>query len=530
MQLTGAARLEETAAAAATPATRGFRYDVVVIGSGFGGSMAAYRLVHEGLKVLMLERGDWVARGEHNRDWSIRWEDRPEYSLETPYSLVGDGPKKMGAFHCVGGPSVFYGGVALRFREADFDGDPGVTGDVRWPLGYQDLEPYYEEAERLLGVTGDPGADPTDPPRRRGLPPTSLALSPTSRALADAAERLGYRPFRLPLALNTEGDHGRTRCTACGVCDGYACAIGAKNDLATAVLPYLLERGLELRPNTVVVSLDARGDRVHEAVCVDRLSGEALRFQANHFVLAAGALATPHLLLTSRMEKLNPAGDEVGRNLMRHCNAIVVGASVPPMGDPDDFRKQFGLHDFYFGDPSGTGPRGKLGAIQQARGTQIALSMAKLPASVKQAIYPFVERLVGFIVMAEDQPRRENRVCLDPVQVDRFGRPEARIEHRYTPRDHAARTVLVERGADVLKEAGAAFTVRVDVPTFSHGLGSVRMGDDSARYPVAPDGRFRGLDNLFLTDGSVFPTSGAVNPSLSIAANALRVASAMVGL
>jgi choline dehydrogenase-like flavoprotein len=140
---------------------------------------------------------------------------------------------------------------------------------------------------------------------------------------------------------------------------------------------------------------------------------------------------------------------------------------------------------------------------------------------------PILERLVGFIVIAEDQPSRDNRVYLDVGQRDRFGMPLARIHHRHTPRDRAARRALARRAAQILREAGAPFTVVKPIKTFSHGLGTVRMGDDPQRFPVSPDGRFRGVANLWITDGSVFPTSAAVNPSLSIAANALRIAGLM---
>jgi len=499
-------------------------YDAVIVGSGFGGTLAAHTLVLAGWRVLMLERGDWVARGEHNRDLTAHWNDRDGYSLETPYAVGGASRKRLGAFHCVGGPSVFYGGVSLRMREDDFRTHPHVSQDLRWPLEYANLEPHYERAEALLGVSGDPSEDPTTPPRRSPLPAIHQPLSPTSRTLRDAARRLGMRPFRLPLALNVDGSGARPLCTACGVCDGFACAIGAKNDLASAVLPDLLRRGLTLRPNTVVVGLDASDGRVRAAECVDRLTGERVRFEARHFVLAAGALATPHVLLASGLERNNPAGDCVGRYLMRHCNGIVIGASVPPAGASDEFRKQIGVHDFYFGDPAAPEPSGKLGAIQQVRATQIALLMARLPAAAKRAAIPTLERMVGFIVIAEDQPHPENRVYLDPTRRDRFGRAQARIHHRHTPRDLAARRRLGDRAAEILREAGSAFELRVPVGTFSHGLGTVRMGDDPARFPVAPNGRFRGTENLWITDASVFPTSAAVNPSLSISANALRIA------
>jgi choline dehydrogenase-like flavoprotein len=494
-----------------------------VIGSGFGGAMAAYQLVEAGMRVLMIERGSWVTRGDHNRDLTGSWHTRDGYSTETPYHLEGDSRKKIGAFHCVGGPSVFYGGVALRMREDDFSPHPEVSGDLRWPFDYRDLEDHYERAERLLGVRGDIGADATSPPRRTELQPPHLDLCGTSRVLWDAAARLGFSPFRLPLAINGGEDDGRPRCSACGVCDGFACAIGAKNDLATALIPRLVARGMTLRTNAVALSLEVSRGRVSRVLAADRITGAPLSFASDRFVVAAGALATPHLLLTSGLERSNPAGEHVGRHLMRHCNGIVVGASSAPAGEAAEFRKQIGIHDFYRGDPAAEDVTGRIGAIQQVRATQIALLMAPLPASVKAALIPTLERLIGFIVIAEDQPVASNRVFLDPSARDAFGRPVARIHHRHTPRDLAARRALSERGAQILREGGCAFTFRVPVSTFSHGLGTVRMGDDPTRFPVAPDGRFRGTENLWITDGSVFPTSAAVNPSLSISANALRV-------
>jgi choline dehydrogenase-like flavoprotein len=504
----------------------GPRPDAVVIGSGFGGTLAAYELVRAGMRVAMLERGDWVARGAHNSDLTGQWNERDGYSTETPYHLEGDVRKKIGAFHCVGGPSVFYGGVSLRMREDDFRAHPEISGELRWPFDYADLEPHYEIVERLLGVSGD-GGDPTSPPRRRPLHPPHLDLSSTSRALWDAARRLGMRPFRLPLAINGGHDEERETCTACGVCDGFACAIGAKNDLASALLPHLVARGLMLHTNTVAVALEAGGGRVTRVHAVDRLTGERVSIEADRFVLAGGALASPHVLLTSGLEKLNPAGEHVGRHLMRHCNGIVVGASGPPAGQALEFRKQIGVHDFYFGDPAAADVPGPLGAIQQVRATQIALLMVRLPRRVKAALNPVLERMIGFIVIAEDQPSYENRVFVDWSRTDRYGLPLARIHHRHTPRDLAARRALSRRSEEILREAGCAFTLRVPVGTFSHGLGTVRMGEDPSLFPVAPDGRFRGTENLWITDGSVFPTSAAVNPSLTISANALRVAAAV---
>lgn len=500
-------------------ATDGF--DAVVVGSGFGGTMAAWSLVQRGWKVLMLERGDWTPRGKDAPDWTLPWPRRPEYSEQTPYEVDGDRRTRVGAFHCVGGRSVVYGGVSLRLREADFGQHP-LEPDLRWPFEYRVLEPYYSLAEGLLGVRGDVRDDPTDPPRQHDLPPTALPLSSTSRSLRDAALRLGMRPFRLPLAIH-EGDDDRRGCTACGACDGFACRSGAKNDLATILLPRLIQQGLVLRPGTVVVGLEHRGDRVVGVSCLDRGTGRRFRVRGKEVIVAAGTRGTAHLLLASGTHQRNPAGDAVGRFLMRHCNGIVLGASSPPMGQPGEFRKQIGIHDFYFGAP-GTGlPGSRLGAIQQVRATRVGLSLAPIPASWKRALLPLADRLVGFIVMAEDTPAPANRVTVYPGRTDAFGRPVARLHHRYSRRDRAARDVLMDRAREVLEEVGVAFTVRIRVPTFSHALGTVRMGADPDRFPVDPSGRFRGFSNLWVTDGSVFPTSGGVNPSLTIAANALRV-------
>ena len=497
------------------------RWDVIVVGSGFGGLMAAYPLVRAGLDVLVLELGPWVERGPSHRDWSVCWSDRAGYACQPGYEVEGESRKRIGAFHCVGGTSLFYGGVALRMRERDFDGYESVAPGIRWPFEYGDIEPHYDTAERLLCIRGDDGSDPTAPRRGSPLPPPTVPLSGTSRAIEAAAKRLGLHPFRIPLAL----DRGRGACEACGACDGFVC--DRKNDLSVTVLPQLLEAGLEVRANTVVCSLLTNGDRVVAVKAVDRLSGERLRFDADRFVVAAGALATPQLLLASGLHHRSPAGYAVGRYLMRHCNGIVLGGAPPTAGDPDDFRKEVGIHDFYFGDPEDGEFPDRLGVIQQLRATRIALSVAPLPARVREALNPFASRLLGFIVMAEDQPRARNGVWLEPQNADEFGRPRARIHHRHTPRDRRARRALVERARQVLLEAHAAFTVAMPVTTFSHALGTVRMGEDPRRFPVAPDGRFRGVANLWITDASVFPTAAAVNPSLTIAANALRVASGM---
>jgi choline dehydrogenase-like flavoprotein len=500
-------------------------YDAVVVGSGFGGAMAACELVDAGLRVLMVERGGWVPRGPRNGSSGSVGPLTPFYSTETPYRAVAGGEKDViGSFQCVGGPSVFYGGAALRFRARDFEPAPEIVGGSRasWPFRYDDVEPHYARAEQLLGVAGELGADPTEPPHSTPYPQLPGALSPTGRLVRDAAARLGLTPSRLPLAFNHAARDGRAACTACATCDGFACAIGAKNDLATAVLPGLLRRGLTLRSNTVAVRLVAEGRRIVALDCVDRESGRPLRLRAGLFVLAAGALASPHLLLASGLDRLHPGGHAIGRYLTRHVNAVVIGLFARRPDREAQFHKQVAIHDFYFGHPRVKEPAGKLGAIQQLSTPPAELVKAYLPRAVGSAVATTLPHATGLLVMAEDQPRAENGLEVDPGRPDRFGLPQLRITHRYTPRDEAALRALVGQARAILREAGAWITYVQPIRTFSHALGTVRMGTDPLESALDEECRLRGSENLYVVDGSAFPTSGAVNPSLTIAANALR--------
>lgn len=499
----------------------------LIIGSGFGGALSAHALLEAGWRVTMVERGGWVERGPHN--WA------PEEVGNLGRHYTGDNlyvaasarrPRPVGGYHCVGGPSVFYGGVSLRFREADFDPVATIDGDsgAQWPFGYRDLEAHYARVEALIGVAGTAGEDPTEPPRSGAYPAPPLPLAPVSERIAAAATALGYRPFRLPLALNTTDRPGRTTCVACATCDGYACAIEAKNDLATVVLRPLQARGLELRPDTVITALHTDGRRITAATGTDRRLGAPVRLEADHVILAAGALASPHLLLASGLDRLNPAGDSVGRYLTRHKNEILLGFFRRRPDPEGRFHKQLGIHDLYFGGPDG--PPDRLGGLQQLPTPPVALARDGLPGPLK-VLAPLVSHLTGLLVIAEDQPQRANRVTLGTGR-DRDGMPRLEIHHRYTERDLAAAAVLRGAARRILRRAGALFCYRHVIDTWSHALGTVRMGTDPRRAPLDGDQRFRGTDNLLVTDGSALPRAAGVNPSLTIAATALRAAERLV--
>jgi choline dehydrogenase-like flavoprotein len=496
------------------------RWDAVVVGSGFGGSMAALRLVSAGARVLLLERGDRVARGEAASRPDATLELTPYFDSATPYRcLAGGYGDTTGSCACVGGASLFYGGAAMRLRVRDFENARAGGG---WPYRYADLEPYYCEAERLLGVAGDDAGDPTAPPRSAPYPHAPAPLAPVSRRLLAAARDLGLSPFRLPLAINHGGDASRPRCTACRTCDTYACAIEAKNDLEVAVLRPLEGKGLTIWPRTVATRLEREGRRVRRLVAYARDAGRSVAVEARLFVLAGGALATPHLLLASRLAERSTAPEAVGRYLFRHANAKVSGvfASEP---DPDRlFHKQLAIHDWYFGEDGE-----KMGCVQQVTTPPRRLIEKYLPPGLGAAVGSAVEHLAGLLCIAEDVPQRANGVTLDPRRSDAFGLPQLVIEHRYTAADRRRLGALVSRSKRVLRRMGALFCHAHLLRTFSHALGTVRMGEDPRSAPLDAECRFRGLENLWVTDGSALPSSGAVNPSLTIAANALRAAEAM---
>ena len=487
--------------------------------------MAAHALVSAGQRVLMLERGGWVARGPQNWTAGGVGLTTPHYSTESAYDVAsGSRRYRAGSWSCVGGQSVFYGCASFRFRETDFEpvADIVADSDAAWPFSYDTLEPFYTRAEQLLGVAGDPTGDPTEPWRSAPYPQAAVPLSRSARVIADAATRLGLRPFRIPLAISYASSEGRRACLRCGTCDGYACAAEAKSDIATAILPALVRRGLTLRPNTACVRLVRDGSRVVAARCVDRVTGERYSVTAMRFVLAAGALATPHLLLASELEECNPAGHAVGRYLMRHRNAVVFGV-YPRQPNPERaFDKQVAIHDFYHGAPGWDARRGTLGSIQQLT-PPAGLVRAHMPVVVRDPAATLVSHATGLLVIAEDQPQHANGVMVDWRTRDRVGLPLLRVTHAHSARDDAAAAVLVAQAKRVLREANASFTYVHPIETFSHALGTVRMGSDPRTSPLDEHGGYRGLDNLYVADASALPRSAGVNPSLTIAANALRI-------
>ena len=492
-------------------------FDVLIAGSGFGGATAAYALSRAGLRVLLVERGGWPSRDE--TDWNARAilvEGR--YRGETPLLVRQEGAAKaVETFpnQVVGGNSVFSDGAMLRLRTTDF---------ARWPISYSDLEPHYAEAEALVEVHGRAGEDPCGPPRTGDYPFPPLALTGPARRIYDAATALGLHPFQLPIGINHFGPR-EPRCLNCSTCDGFPCRIGAKNDMTQTALKKADPNRLTILARTEVARLFERDGRIVGVEVIDRQagtkSGHRLKLSARTYILSGGALGTPALMLRSGLARLDQSG-ALGRNLMRHCNAMV-GYLFPFRTNPQAINhKQICISDRYESVRATEGTA--LGVIQDMGTPPREVMRTMGPRGLRWAASLWAANLQTLLCVAEDEPRPENRVALVPERVDAAGLPVAEVVHDYTDADRRRRDTLVALARRVLRRAGGLVGKVRLIESFSHVVGTARFSRSRMDGVLDPDCRFWAVANLYVVDGSFMPTSGGVNPSLTITANALRVA------
>ncbi len=505
-------------------------WEAVVIGSGFGGSTVASKLAAAGIRVLVLERGRWVERDDTAWDSRAIQIDRI-YKSETPYEVDERWGRELTyPDDAVGGRSVFYGAASLRLRREDFIAsdrfDPSEPGPrpPDWPITYEDLEPFYAESDREIGVAGAAGQDPSEPPRSSDYPAAPPPYGSTARIISGSAERLGLKPFPLPLAIQFDGAPGRAKCEMCMTCDLFPCKVCAKNDLSVTLLPKAQAHGATLRERTVVRRIHRSGNRIMEIECVDVASGEEFGITCDVCVVSCGAIASAALLLNSGLDAIEPNGPLVGRYLMRHCSGIVIGVFPFKTNPERRFHKQVAITDFYFGHPT-RGPKGPWGMIQalQTPPPEFVAETAPYPKPIGWIGSKTLPYHAYLLCMAEDIPQRDNRVEIDADRTDDYGLPLARVFHKYLERDLAARRGLYTEAARILRRAGSLVRVRLPIHTYSHALGTARFGNDPTTAVLDPWCRFFGIDNLFVVDGSFMPSSGGVNPSLTIAANGFRV-------
>jgi choline dehydrogenase-like flavoprotein len=484
-----------------------------------------------GVRVLVLERGRYVDRDDTAWDSRVIQIER-KYKSKTPYEVDERwGRETTYPDDTVGGKSVFYGAASFRMRAEDFEFrsrfDPDEIGPVPpmdWPVTYEELEPYYSEAEHEIGVAGVSGVDPNEPFRSADYPAKPPPYGSTAKLITKAANKLGLEPFPLPLAINFEESAGRTKCQMCMTCDLFPCKVCAKNDLAVTLLPKAAKFGAIVREKTIVKRLLRSEGRIRKIECIDTESGEETEISCDLCVVSCGAIASASLLLASGLDEVKPSGSLIGRYLMRHCSGIVIGI-FPFKTNPERlFHKQIAITDFYLGHPK-RGPKGPWGMIQalQTPPPEFVQETAPYPQPVGFLGAKTLPYHAYLLCIAEDLPNIENRVEIDRQRLDPFGSPIGQVYHKYYKRDLLARHALFREAARILRKAHSIVRVRLPIHTYSHALGTTRFGTDPQHSVLDPTCRFHGLSNLYVVDAGFMPTSAGVNPSLTIAANGLRV-------
>jgi choline dehydrogenase-like flavoprotein len=489
---------------------RNERYDIIIIGTGAGGGTIAHALGDGPRRILILERGDFVPQEDENWDPGAVWKHL-RYQTTERWRDERGGEFRPYTHYNVGGNTKFWGSVLFRLRREDFGAIEHMEGvSPAWPIDYDTLAPYYDRAERLYHVHGLQGADPTDPPRG-SFPYDPIPHAPGMAAIVDELRQQGLHPAPLPLGL-------RDGCILCETCNSFPCKLHAKSDADVCCIRSTMQRpNVTLWTRTIADRLltDPAGKKV-EAVEVER-NGETVRVEAPLVVVACGAVNSAALLLRSANAAcpngLANSSGLVGRRYMAHLATMMQGFH-PFRKNETVFQKTVAINDFYF-----SGPRTKypLGQIQSQGRTHGVMAQTVVPWIPLWAYDAWVARGVDWLAMSEDLPAADNRVTLDP---------DGRIRLHYRPNNLRAHQMLVDEMRRILKRLGFWIVV-----THSHGnrntthqCGTLVFGTNPRESVLDPYCRAHDIENLFVVDASFFPSSAAVNPALTIAAQALRVA------
>jgi len=486
------------------------RYDVVIIGSGAGGGTMAHALADTPARVLVLERGDFVPQEAENWSPEAVWK---HLRYQTGERWLDDQGQEFRPYthYNIGGNTKFWGAVLYRLRREDFEALEHMDGvSPAWPIDYDALEPYYERAERLYDVHGEAGTDPTEP-RRGAFPHPPVPHAELMAAIVAQLQSFGLHPSPLPLGL-------RDGCILCDTCNSFPCKLHAKSDADVCCVRPALERpNVELWANTFAKRLitNADGTRV-EAVDVER-NGTTIRVESSLVVVSCGAVNSAALLLRSASDRhpngLGNSSGLVGRRYMAHLATMMQGFH-PFRKNPTVFQKTVAINDFYLRGPHTRFPLGQIQSQGRTHGVMAQTVVPQVPLSMYEW---WVARGVDWLAMSEDLPDARNRILVDA---------SGRIQMSYRPNNLRAHRTLVKETRRILRRLG--FWV---VMTHSHGskntthqCGTVVFGTDPRESVLDTYCRSHDVENLFVVDASFFPSSAAVNPALTIVAQALRVA------
>jgi len=507
-------------------------YDVIIIGTGAGGGTLAYHLAPSGKRILLLERGDYVRREKDN------WEPRA-VNVEARYQTKevwrdADGKElHPHTNYNVGGNTKFFGAALFRLRKEDF-GEIRHCGGISppWPIAYEDLQPYYTQAEQLYHVHGQRGEDPTDPPATLPYPHPPVSHEPRMQRLSEDFARLGLNPFHTPLGVMLDERNPRSRCIRCNTCDGYPCLVYAKSDAQVVAVDLALERpNVALVTNAYVPRLetDSSGRQV-TTVQVER-NGIKESYSADIVVVACGAINSAALLLRSANDKhprgLANSSDVVGRHYMGHVNSVLM--AISKCANPTIFQKTLSLNDFYFASKDWEYPMGHISFVGKLDGETLR---AGAPAIAPGFTLDLMARhSLDFWLTSEDLPEPTNRVTLDrdgnivltykPNNEEAHKRLSAKLESLMNQQSKC--TIHGESCYQGLFSRNLFIGQRIPLAGVAHQNGTIRFGRDPGTSALDINCKAHDLDNLYVVDGSFFPSSGAVNPGLTIVANALRV-------
>ncbi len=500
-------------------------YDIIIIGTGAGGGTLLHKISTSGKKILVLERGNFLPKEKANWD-TIEVFQKERYHTKEVWKTEGDKDLHPGTGYWVGGNTKVYGAALFRLREKDFERIQHAGGiSPEWPLKYADLEKYYAEAEELFCVHGKMGIDPTEANRSGEYPYPAVSHEPRIQELHDVLQNKGLHPFYIPLGVKlNETDMLASACIRCNTCDGFPCLLHAKSDAdINCVRPSTQKNSnITLLTGAKAVRLNTNPNG-RSVISVDvELNDTLQQFEADLFVLSAGAINSAALLLKSA-NTIHPGGlanssGQVGRNFMKHQNAAMLGISTKK--NPTVFQKTLALNDFYWGEADYKYPMGHIQLLGKANKDMLRADAPFFTPGM--VLEEMAEHSIDWWMTGEDLPVADNR-----VQVI-----NGEIHLDYKENNTEGFNRLVNKWKHILKEIdnGDSFIphgiyMRKTIPLsgIAHQVGTARFGTDPTGSVLDIYCKTHDMDNLYIVDGSFFPSSGAVNPSLTIIANALRV-------